>query len=91
MLSCKTYLNLDGNILSLSSLSFQDIYVNGSVGDGELWTDTWGRDLHHHPLFVRQGQGLEQGKFIGKRYILWVAIHVFLRVPGIMQTDFIVS
>jgi hypothetical protein len=51
-------------MLSRSSLSFQDIYVNGSVGDGELWTDTWGRDLHHHPLFLRQGQGLEQGKFI---------------------------
>ena len=66
-------------MLSRSSLSFQDIDVNGSVGDGELWTDTWGRDLHHHPLFLRQGQGLEQGKFIVQKYILWVDMNVFTR------------
>ena len=32
------------------------------LGYGELWSYTWCRDLHHHPLFLCQGQGLEQGK-----------------------------
>ena len=40
-------------------VEFIDKFTN--TGDGKLWADTWGRDIHYHPLLLRQGQGLEQG------------------------------